>query len=145
MLLKACQKNSLLKIVTIPLVVLALSGCTTTVSVSEIEDTCTAQTTQSADFAVRAHCIIQTYKNLPPENRGSYDDLDVYFIDQLALLAEEYKQGKITATQAEAALSRVRVEVESQRRERNYQYDRGRFGVGVGVGHGTGYWGHYGY
>lgn len=142
--LKHCRKSfQLKKLLTVFGFVALVSGCASTVSISNLEESCM---TQSPDFAVRAACIIQSYENLPEENRGTYEDLDRYFVDQLALLADEYKRGDITETQAEAALSRIRVEVESQRRERNYQYDRGRFGLGVGVGsYGPGYWGHYGY
>ena len=122
---------------------LAVTGCTTTVSTAEIEKSCNPQ---ASDFAVKADCIIRTYNAVPEENRGQYEDLDSYYINQVALLADQYKKGEINAVQAEAALSRVRVDVETQRRERNYMYDRGRFGVGVGVGTGgTGYWGNYGY
>lgn len=138
------RKNFLHKnLIIIALMGIGLAGCASTVSINDIENNCR---TQTQGFAAKADCITRTYRTLPSDSRGTYSDLDIYFVDQVALLAEQLRQGKITETEAEAALSRVRMEVESQRRERNYQYDRGRFGVGVGMGSGgSGYWGHYGY
>ena len=120
---------------------LLIAACTTPYSSRDIEAGCETQTTA---FVPYANCIVSTYNALPDNKRASYSDLDQYFVDQAALLAQQVQSGTMTEVEGRAALSRTRVEIESQRRERNYLNDRGRFGVGVGIGHG-GYYSHYGY
>ena len=117
-----------------------LSACATTISTNEIEQSCAVQT---SSFVLYADCIVDTYQKIPADQRAGYEDLDIYFVDQAALLSQRVRNGEISEVEARAELSRIRMEIQSERQDRNYQYDRSHFDVGVGVGSHSGYWGGY--